>query len=49
MKNVFLDTDLGNDCDDVGAISILANLSKLGKMKNPVNQLIRCINHIPRT
>ncbi len=31
MKNVFLDTDLGNDCDDVGAISILANLSKLGK------------------
>ena len=28
MEKIFLDTDLGYDCDDVGALSILNNFKK---------------------
>ncbi len=31
MEKIILDTDLGGDCDDVGAIAVLCNLAKLGE------------------
>lgn len=31
MKKIILDTDLGSDCDDCGALSLLHNLKKEGK------------------
>lgn len=31
MKKIILDTDLGGDCDDVGALAVLLNLAKAGK------------------
>lgn len=30
-KKIILDTDLGGDCDDVGAVAVLCNLAKAGK------------------
>ncbi len=30
MKKIILDTDLGGDCDDVGAVAVLCNLAKQG-------------------
>lgn len=32
MKNIILDTDIGTDSDDIGAVSILANLHSQGKI-----------------
>lgn len=32
MKNVILDTDIGTDSDDIGALSILCNLHRQGKI-----------------
>lgn len=32
MKNIILDTDIGTDSDDIGAVSILANLHGQGKI-----------------
>ncbi len=32
MKNIILDTDLGTDSDDIGALSILCNLHRQGKI-----------------
>ena len=31
MKKIIFDTDLGGDCDDVGALAVLLNLAKAGK------------------
>lgn len=31
MKKIILDTDMGNDCDDAGALALLHNLEKLGE------------------
>lgn len=31
MEKIWIDTDLGSDCDDVGAFSLLHNLAKEGK------------------
>ncbi|MCQ2432574.1 MAG: nucleoside hydrolase, partial [Clostridia bacterium] len=31
MKKIILDTDMGGDCDDVGAAAVLCNLAKQGK------------------
>ena len=32
MKQIFIDTDMGSDCDDVAAVAILAHFHKLGKI-----------------
>lgn len=32
MKNIILDTDIGTDSDDIGAVSILCNLARQGKI-----------------
>jgi inosine-uridine nucleoside N-ribohydrolase len=31
MKKIIFDTDLGGDCDDVGALAVLLNLANAGK------------------
>lgn len=31
-KQIFIDTDMGSDCDDVAAVAILAHFHKLGKI-----------------
>jgi inosine-uridine nucleoside N-ribohydrolase len=33
MKHIILDTDIGNDCDDVGALVLLCNLQRQGLIK----------------
>lgn len=32
VKQIFIDTDMGSDCDDVAAVAILAHFHKLGKI-----------------
>jgi len=32
VKKIFIDTDMGSDCDDVAAVAILAHFHKLGKI-----------------
>ena len=32
MKNIILDTDIGTDSDDIGAVSVLCNLHRQGKI-----------------
>ena len=33
VKQIFIDTDMGSDCDDVAALAILAHFHKLGKIR----------------
>jgi len=33
VKQIFIDTDMGSDCDDVAALAVLAHFHKLGKIK----------------
>ena len=32
IKQIFIDTDMGSDCDDVAAVAIMAHFHKLGKI-----------------
>ena len=42
MKQIFIDTDMGSDCDDVAAVANLAHFQKLGKI-NLIGVLVHSV------